>query len=261
MATLTVDQKLTLLENLQSIDSKLGDIEKLRGDLPAEVSDLEDEIEGYKTRVTKYDSDIEKINKDISEKKDAIKKSEGLVVKYKEQQMNVRNNREFDAITKEVELQELEIQIFEKKIIESKINIENKKNQIKETKDTLEGRLLDLEAKKKELEELTAESQEEEAKLKTSKEKTAKKIDEHLYVSYERIRQNARNGLAVVTVKRDACGGCFNMVPPQRQYDIRERKKIIVCEHCGRVLTDVELIEIEEKPKKKTTRKKAVAKK
>lgn len=256
MATLTVDQKLTLLENLQSLDSKLDELKRLRGDLPEEVKDLEDEITGYKTRIAKFDSDIKDLNDSISDKKDGIKKSETLVTKYKEQQMNVRNNREFDAITKEIELQELEAQIFEKKIKEAGVTIENKKAEIVSTKETLEGRLLDLENKKKELDEVITESQEEEAKLVTKKEKAAKKIDDRLFDSYNRIRQNARNGLAVVTVKRDACGGCFNSVPPQRQYDIRERKKLIVCEHCGRILANVQVVVEEEKPKKKTTRKK-----
>lgn len=262
MATLTVDQKLTLLENLQSLDSKLDELKRLRGDLPEEVKDLEDEIAGYETRIAKYDSDIKDLNNSISEKKDGIKKSETLVTKYKEQQMNVRNNREFDAITKEIELQELEAQICEKKIKEAGFSIENKKAEIESTKETLKGRLIDLDNKKKELQEVITESQEEEEKLISKKEKAAKKIDDRLYESYNKIRQNARNGLAVVSVKRDACGGCFNSVPPQRQYDIRERKKLIVCEHCGRILANVELVVEEEKPKKKTTRKKkAVAKK
>jgi uncharacterized protein len=254
---LTVDQKLNLLESLQTIDSKLDRIKTLRGDLPEEVNDLEDEIAGYETRLTKYTSDIELLNKEILDKKDGIKKAEALTAKYKEQQMNVRNNREYDAITKEMELQELEVQICDKKIKEARFSIENKQKEIDDTTSTLEGRKLDLVNKKSELQELISESEEEEAKLLESREKTQKKMDDRLYESYRRLRQNARNGLAVVSVKRDACGGCFNSVPPQRQYDIRERKKIMVCEHCGRILTDVEVIVEDEAPKKKT-RKKAV---
>lgn len=257
---LTIDQKLKLLESIQAIDCKLDNIATLRGDLPEEVKDLEDEIAGYETRLGKYDSDTESLNQDIADRKDGIKKSEALIVKYKEQQMNVRNNREYDAITKEMELQELEVQICEKKINEGRISIENKAGEIEATKATLENRKLDLEAKNKELTELINESEEEEAKILTQREKAQKKMDDRLFVSYQRIRDNARNGLAVVSVKRDACGGCFNSVPPQRQYDIRERKKLIVCEHCGRILADVEVIVVEEAPKKKT-RKKAVAKK
>ena len=258
MATLTVDQKLTLLENLQSLDSKLNELKRLKGDLPEEVKDLEDEIAGYDTRIGKYDSEIEELNTLISDKKTGIKDAEALVAKYKEQQMNVRNNREYDAITKEIELQELEVQICEKKIKEAGVNIENKKAEIESTKETLAGRKIDLENKNKELKEVISESQDEEDKLNAKKEKAAKKIDDRLYESYNKIRLNARNGLAVVSVKRDACGGCFNSVPPQRQYDIRERKKLIVCEHCGRILANVEIVVEEEKPKKKTTRKKKV---
>lgn len=256
---LTVDQKLNLLEGLQAIDSKLDRIKTLRGDLPEEVSDLEDEIAGYETRLSKHDAEIAELNKEISDRKDAIKKSEAMVAKYKEQQMNVRNNREYDAITKEMELQELEVQICEKRIKEARISIDFKDKEIISTKETLEGRLIDLGNKKGELDELIKESEEEEAKLIETREKSKKKMEDRLFDSYQRLRLNVRNGLAVVSVKRDACGGCFNSVPPQRQYDIRERKKIIVCEHCGRILADVEVIvEEEAAPKKKTSRKKAV---
>ncbi len=255
---LSVDQKLTLLESLQAIDSKLDRIKTMRGDLPEEVTDLEDEIIGYEVRLSKHDGEIDALNKEIAERKDGIKKAEALIAKYKEQQMNVRNNREYDAITKEMELQELEVQICDKKIKEARYNIDNKQTEIASTASTLEGRKLDLINKKSELTELITESEEDEAKLMESREKAIKKMEDRLYESYQRLRTNARNGLAVVSVKRDACGGCFNSVPPQRQYDIRERKKIMVCEHCGRILTDVEVISEEELPKKKTTRKKAV---
>jgi uncharacterized protein len=255
---LTVDQKLTLLESLQKIDSKLDRIKTLRGDLPEEVADLEDEIVGYEVRLTKHEADIDALNKEISEKKDGIKKAEALTAKYKEQQMNVRNNREYDAITKEMELQELEVQICDKRIKEARFNIDSKQEEIASTTATLEGRRIDLQNKKKELTELISESEDEEAKLLESREKSIKKMEDRIYESYQKLRINARNGLAVVSVKRDACGGCFNSVPPQRQYDIRERKKLMVCEHCGRILADVEVIVEEDLPKKKTSRKKAV---
>lgn len=255
---LTIEQKLKLLESLQKIDCKLDDISTLRGDLPEEVSDLEDEIAGHETRLGKYDLEIEALNNEINVRKDGIKTSEALITKYKEQQMNVRNNREFDAISKEMELQELEAQICEKKIKEARFAIENKEAEVAITKEKLEGRKVDLENKKTELTELVAESEEEEEKLLIQRAKVEKRIEDRLFDSYQRIRSNARNGLAVVSVKRDACGGCFNSVPPQRQYDIRERKKLIVCEHCGRILANVEVV-VPEEPKKKT-RKKAVAK-
>jgi predicted nucleic acid-binding Zn-ribbon protein len=244
---LTVAQKLEALLKLQSIDSKLNEIRKVRGDLPEEVRDLEDEIAGYDARIARFKEEIKGTDTEIDGFKIRIKDSEKLIAKYKEQQMNVRNNREFDAVSKEIELQELEMQIAEKKIKESKVKIERKKEEIQETSATKEERLKDLQNKKSELDGIIAEGQEEENKLLKEREKAAKNVDDRLFYSYERIRKNAVNGLAVVTVKRDACGGCFNTVPPQRQADIREKKKIIVCEHCGRVLADVEEKEVEVK--------------
>jgi len=258
----TVAQKLEALLKLQTIDSKLDSLKKVRGALPEEVMDLEDELAGYQTRIDKFNQELEEQNGGITSKKEAIKTSGSLIQKYEEQQMNVRNNREYDAITKEMELQALEIQISEKRIKEAAIKIEAKNEEIEETKGLKEERTKDLETKKKELDVITSESEEEEKKLLKSRDKAGKDIEERLLLGYNKIRNNALNGLAVVEVKRGACGGCFNVVPPQRQVDIKEKKKIIVCEHCGRILADVEAVIEVEKPKRKTTRRKTtVAKK
>jgi len=251
----TIAQKLEAIHNLQKIDSRLDAIFKIRGALPEEVQDLEDEIIGYETRLSKFKTDISALEDEIKRHKDSIKEAEKLIKKYQEQQMNVRNNREYDAITKELELQDLEIQVFKKKIGEAQFTIENKNKDVEELKETLKDRKKDLEQKNGELETIIAESESEENKLKSDKEKAVKKIDERIIKSYKKIRENAKNGLAVVMVRRGACGGCFNIVPPQRQADIREKKKIIVCEHCGRILAGVEdEIEDETTPKKKRSK-------
>jgi len=253
----TVAQKLEALKNLQSIDSQLDEIKKVRGALPEEVADLEDEIAGYETRVEKFNTELAELEGNISDHKTQIKNSEGLIKKYEEQQMNVRNNREYDAITKEMELQNLEIQISEKRIKEAHAKIELKKEEIEKTQGELAERQKDLETKKSELEVLTKESEADEKKLLGERDKAAKNIEERLLISYTKLRTNARNGLAVVPVSRGACGGCFNVVPPQRQADIRDSKKITVCEHCGRILAEVtDEIVTEEKPKR-SRRKKA----
>ena len=252
---ITIAQKLEAIHNLQKIDSRLDAIFKIRGALPEEVQDLEDEIIGYETRLSKFKTDIAALDDEIKKHKDAIKEAEKLIKKYQEQQMNVRNNREYDAITKELELQDLEIQVLKKKIGEAQFTIENKNKDVEELKETLKDRKKDLEQKNGELETIVSESESEENKLKTEKEKAVKKIDERIIKSYKKIRENAKNGLAVVMVRRGACGGCFNIVPPQRQADIREKKKIIVCEHCGRILAGVEdEIEDEATPKKKRSK-------
>ena len=191
---------------------------------------------------------------EIEKNKQAIKDSEKLIKKYEEQQMNVRNNREYDAITKEIELQRLEIQISEKRITESRAKIEGKQNEIDQTDQLLQERSKDLDSKKNELQLIVSESEEEEQKLLKEREKAAGQVEDRLYKSYNKIRNNAKNGLAVVPVRRGACGGCFNVVPPQRQADVREKKKLIVCEHCGRIFSDVD-DSIEEENKKTTTRK------
>jgi predicted nucleic acid-binding Zn-ribbon protein len=249
----SVAQVLDSLAKLQSIDSELDELIKIRGALPEEVGDLEDEITGYETRIEKFNSEIERQNEEISTNKMGIQNANKLILKYGEQQNNVRNNREYDALTKEVELQQLEIQICEKKIREAQVIIDQKNEEISGTKSLMEERQKDLIGKKKELANIVSESEEEEKKLNTDREKASKPIEERLLKSYNKIRQNARNGLAVVSVKRDACGGCFNIVPPQRQAEVKERKKLIVCEHCGRIFADVEDIVVDE-VKKKTKR-------
>lgn len=256
----TVAQKLDALENLQSIDSKLDEITKIRGALPEEVADLEDEIAGYDTRIDKFNQELDSLNQDISDYKSNIKEAEKLIKKYEEQQINVRNNREYDAIVKEIELQQLEIQILEKRIKEAGVKIEHKKEEIAKTEETRSERNKDLDLKKNELDSILSDTEDEEKKLRADREKASKGIEERLLTSYNKIRENARNGLAVVNVKRAACGGCFNIVPPQRQADIRERKKLIVCEHCGRILAGVDDEIIEEPVKKKKTTRKTKAK-
>lgn len=251
----TVAQKLDSLIKLQQIDNKLDDIYKIRGALPDEVRDLEDEIMGYQTRIDNYNGDIEGQNDEISNNKNAIEEANKLIKKYEEQQMNVRNNREYDAITKEMELQSLEIQICEKRIKESYAKIDGKKEEIEETNTILEERNQDLDSKKKELIMITSESMEEENKLKEGREKASTKVEDRLLKSYNKIRNNARNGLAVVSIQRNACGGCFALVPPQRQAEVRERKKIIVCEHCGRIFADIEDLPVVEEKKTRRAKK------
>ncbi|MFN3760771.1 MAG: zinc ribbon domain-containing protein [Algoriphagus aquaeductus] len=236
----TVAQKLEAIYNLQLIDSRLDAIIKVRGALPEEVQDLEDEIAGYETRLEKFKRDIEVFEEDIKRYKENIKESEKLIKKYQDQQMNVRNNREYDAITKELELQDLEIQVSKKKIAETGVKIDAKKADLEELYNLMKDRQKDLDLKKDELSTIVSESESEESKLQAEREKASKKVEERLIKSYSKIRTNAKNGLAVVMVKRGACGGCFNTVPPQRQADIREKKKLIVCEHCGRILAGVE---------------------
>ena len=251
----TVAKKLEALVKLQSIDSELDELKKVRGALPDEVMDLEDEIAGYQTRIDKQNAELKEFEKNISSNRSAIKDAEKLIQKYEEQQMNVRNNREYDAITKEIELQKLEIQILEKRIKEAYEKIESKKEEIEGTKSVQDERQKDLESKKKELEVITQESEDDEKKLEKSRAAAAKNVEERIFKSYEKVRNNMRNGLAVVPVKRGACGGCFNIVPPQKQAEIREKKKLIVCEHCGRILADVEDEIVEEvKPKRRTKR-------
>ena len=251
----SVAKKLEALTKLQKIDISLDEIFKIRGALPEEVMDLEDEITGYQTRVENQNQDLSDIENLIENNKVAIKDAERFIKKYEEQQMNVRNNREYDAISKEMELQHLEIQILEKKIKEGYDKIELKNSEIEETKHCLVEREKDLMAKKNELSIISTESEEDEKKYLKSRESLAKKVDPRLLVSYERTRKNMRNGLAIVPVNRDACGGCFNIVPAQKQAEVREKKKIIICEHCGRILADViEVIEPEVAPKRRTKR-------
>jgi len=259
----TIEERLKALYDLQVIDSTIDKIHTIRGELPLEVQDLEDEVEGLTLRLDKLTNEIEDLTTDISNKKNGIKDSNNLIKKYEEQQNKVRNNREFDAITKEMEFQVLEIELAEKRIKEGEFQLTSKKEKIDEAKEYLDGRKIDLENKQKELEEITGETQADEEKLQKKSAKAAKVIDDRLIKAYTRIRGNARNGLAVVTIQRDSCGGCFNKVPPQRQMDIKNHKKVLVCEHCGRILVDatfdpnyVEPTEEEKKPKRRVTRKK-----
>ena len=235
-----VAAKLEALLNLQRIDSQLDEIRRVRGDLPEEVRDLEDEIAGYEARVKRFDDEIAGLNDQIKQRKAATKEAEGLIRRYEDQQTNVRNNREYEAIAKEIELQRLEIQISDKKIREAQYQIDQKNTEASGTRQRLEERRKDLDTKKNELDGIIAENEAEETKLVGEREGASPRVEPRLLSAYNRIRGNMRNGLAVVLVRRDACGGCFNTVPPQRQADIISHKKIIVCEHCGRILADVE---------------------
>jgi predicted nucleic acid-binding Zn-ribbon protein len=239
-ADVPVAAKLEALLTLQHLDSQLDEIRRVRGDLPEEVRDLEDEIAGYEVRVKKFDEEIQGLNDFIKSRKQASKDAENLIKKYDEQQQNVRNNREYEAIAKEIELQRLEIQIADKKIKEAQYQIDVKNVEISGTKQKLDERRKDLDNKKGELETIVAENEGEERDILVQREEATKPVEDRLLTAYTRIRGNVRNGLAVVLVRRDACGGCFNTVPPQRQADIISHKKIIVCEHCGRILADVE---------------------
>lgn len=257
MENTSVAQKLEALVKLQSIDSKLDEIIKLRGDLPDEVQDLEDEIEGYKTRHGRFNTELEELEQSIKDNKAGIKEAEKLIQKYNEQQNNVRNNREFDAITKEVELQELEIQILEKKTREAQEAIERKKEEIDSIQSLIDERSADLNSKQQELKEILEDSQEEESQLRSDREKATKKIEPKLLKYYEKLRVNLSNGLAVVTVKRGAAEGCNIVIPAQKIAEIREKKKIVIDEHSGRILADVDMESMtEEKPKRTTRRKK-----
>jgi predicted nucleic acid-binding Zn-ribbon protein len=246
---ITIADKLVTLLELQEIDSRLDQLRKLRGDLPEEVKDLEDEVIGIETRINKFQVEINSFREEIGRHVQNKKEAEKLILKYKDQQMNVRNNREFDAISKELELQELEIQLSEKRIRESEYKISLKDTEIDSTTAS-KGRRADvLEQKRQELDKLVNDSQEEEEKLIKQSDKQAKKVEDRLLKAYIRIRGGAKNGLAVVAVDRGACGGCFNVVPPQRQADIMDKQKIIICEHCGRILADADMIKVHRKKK------------
>ena len=244
-AEMSVEEKLKALYDLQKVATEVDKIRTLRGELPLEVQDLEDEIEGLETRISNYESEVKALNDSISGKKNEIKESGVLIKKYEAQQMNVRNNREFDSLSKEIEFQKLEIELSEKRIKEFTAELNNKKTVIESSKQLLEDRKGDLTAKKKELTEIVGETQVDEEKKIEKIAQIESTIEERLLTAFKRIRKNAINGLAVVTVERDACGGCFNKIPPQRQLDIKSRKKVIVCEYCGRILVDDE---IDQKP-------------
>lgn len=237
-----VEGKLKALYQLQLIDSKIDRLRTIRGELPLEVSDLEDTVTGLETRLKNVTDEVEELENQLNEKKQNIKDFQANIKKYEAQQNKVRNNREYDAITKEIEFQNLEIQLAEKRTKEAKASVTIKAELLEKSKIEFEERSKDLKIKKSELEEIIAETEKDEKELLKESAKAAEIIEDRLLNAYRRIRANTRNGLAVVAVERDACGGCYNKIPPQRQLDIRTNKKIIVCEHCGRVLVDGMLI-------------------
>ncbi len=232
----SMQEKIIALYELQKIDSQIDDINKVKGELPLEVQDLEDELAGLKTRIGNINAEIEELNTLTKQRKREVDQAKIQIANYKEQQNNVRNNREFDSITKEIEYQELEIELAEKRLKEYAAGVKAKKAQAEEAEAVASERAKDLEMKKSELESIEAETASQVEELEAQARKARTRIDERLQKAYDRIRSNVRNGLAVVTVKRDACGGCFNHIPPQRQSEIRQGKKIIVCEYCGRIL-------------------------
>jgi hypothetical protein len=235
---MSVEEKLKVLYELQQIDSKIDQIKTLRGELPLEVQDLEDDVAGLETRISNLNTEVEELNQQVVNKNLEIKNAESLISKYSEQQKNVRNNREYDSLSKEIEYQTLEIELCEKRIKEYSQQAKDKKQLIEQAQIQLTDTKADLQVKKSELDSIVTDTQKEEEELLRNSEAFQEVIEPRLLSAYKRIRSNARNGLAVVTVKRDACGGCFNKIPPQRQLDIKMRKKIIVCEYCGRILVD-----------------------
>ena len=263
-AEMSVEARLKALYQLQTLLSEIDKIKTLRGELPLEVQDLEDEIEGLKTRIEKAQRDIEALDNAIKEKEHAIGENEAMIARYKSQLDNVRNNREYDTLNKEIEFTGLEIELCEKKIREAGQSIAQKQDEISRSSALLVEREKDLDVKRTELEEIVAETKAEEESLREkAKNLEASFDDSRLLTAFKRIRKNSRNGLGIVYVERDACGGCFNKIPPQRQLDIRMRKKIIVCEYCGRIMIDPELAGVkldtasasEEKPKKRSIRR------
>ena len=233
-------EKIMALYELQKIDSQIDEINKVKGELPLEVEDLEDEIAGLNTRIGNINAEMEEINALTKQRRREIDQAQINIAKYNEQQNNVRNNREFDAITKEIEYQELEITLAEKRLKEYAAAAKVKKAALENTEALLAERSIDLNAKKTELEGIESETEDQVKELAAQAESAKLKIDERLLAAYNRIRSKVHNGLAVVTVQRDACSGCFNRIPPQRQVEVRSGKKLIVCEYCGRILVPEE---------------------
>ncbi len=260
----TVEEKLKSLYQLQVIFSEIDRIKTLRGELPLEVQDLEDEVAGLRTRIGNISGGIEEIKSEEAKRRNKIEEAKAMIEKYTEDQNNVRNNREYDLLAKEIEFQTLEVEFCEKKLRQYAGDLKAKNEEIDRTNALLEERLAALEDKRNELEEIVSETKEEEEKLRDRAKVLEATIEPRLLQSFKRIRKNTRNGLGVVYVQRDACGGCFNKIPPQRQLDIKMRKKIIVCEYCGRIMIDPELAGVKETtvqaPEKKT-RKRAIRKK
>jgi uncharacterized protein len=242
-AGLSVTDKLKSLYKLQLIDSEIDRIKVMRGELPLEVRDLEDEIAGLETRLANLDAEVAQLQAQITQRDNGKNEATALIKRYTEQQNNVRNNREYDSLSKEIEFQNLEIELCEKKIKEHTYDIEQKAVLIEESTNRLNERNSDLEQKKSELDSIISETQIDEEKLNLEREKIATIIDSRLLYAYSRIRNNVLNKLAVVSIERDACGGCFNKIPPQRQLDIKSSRKIIPCEYCGRILVDPDILE------------------
>lgn len=240
----SIEKKLLALYTLQQIDSQINKIRIIRGELPLEVQDLEDEIAGLQTRIDNYIQEIKNLEDSISEKHSAIVECRDLITRYTAQQGNVKNNREYDSLTKEIEFQNLEIELCEKRIREYTNSLNEKRKEVEAAQLKLNERQGDLDIKKAELDDIIAETKKEEQELIKKSQDNQKFIEDRLLTAYHRIRKNARNGLAVVVVERDACGGCFNKIPPQRQLDIRMHKKIIVCEYCGRILVDAAIDDV-----------------
>ncbi|MCQ2236245.1 MAG: C4-type zinc ribbon domain-containing protein [Bacteroidales bacterium] len=235
----SIESKLKALYDLQQVCTEIDKIRTLRGELPLEVEDLEDEVQGLQTRIDKLDDEVKRLSDEIMIKKNEIKEADLQIKKYESQQDAVRNNREFDAISKEIEYQNLEKQLCEKRIKEFTADMKNAKDLADEAKQRLRERSQDLDNKRAELDTIVAETKADEDALLAKADEIKKEVnDEYILSAFNRIRSNARNGLAVVTVQRDACGGCFNKIPPQRQFDIRLHKRVIVCEYCGRILVD-----------------------
>lgn len=239
--TITVEEKLRALYQLQCVDSDIDKIRVVRGELPLEIQDLEDEITGFTTRIDKFKEELEKLDELLSASRIKKKDAKALIKKYDKQLSNIKNNREYESLTKEIEFQTLEIELCEKKEKEIKAKKLMKDEIILSTTDSLKDRKKEMKVKNSELDEITKETEKEERSLIRKSNKSKVLIEERLLTAYSRIRNNVRNGLAVVSVDRDACGGCQNIIPPQRQLDIRLHKKVIVCEHCGRILIDAEM--------------------
>ena len=260
---LSVEERLKTLYQLQTTLSEIDEKRALRGELPLEVEDLEDEIAGLMTRIEKIQADVDEYQRAVAQKKGEIETAKASVERYKEQLDEVKNNREYDTLSKEIEFQTLEIELCNKKIKEANFKIEERKAQLEQNQAAVEDRRQALEMKKSELDEIMEETRAEEEKLKIKVKELELKIEPRLLTSFKRIRKNARNGLGIVYVQRDACGGCFNKIPPQRQLDIKMHKKVIVCEYCGRILIDPELAGVkivtpgteEKKPRKRAIRK------
>ena len=243
----SVEDKLKALFELQTLHTQIDKIRQTRGELPMEVADLEDEVAGLETRIQKIKAELDELEDSIVTRKNMIKEALAATKKYETQLNEVKNNREYDAISKEIEIQGLEVQVSEKKIKEYTFEIQNKTEIYEKALANIAERKNDLDLKKAELETITAETEKEEASILERAQVAEKHIEERLLTAYHRLRKNAKNGLAVVTIQRDSCSGCFNQIPPQRQLDIRQRKRIIVCEHCGRIVVD-EGFALEENP-------------